>query len=267
MDAAEEGETMSHGKRAILDDFLVIAHDHFDGNPPPSIDRLLARLVNEGLPFDLAPREPADDGMVYLVDFLGDCEDDPGIGTHQRVVSELMRAHLNLPAEHPVQLVVSSEGGCVYGALAIIGTINHLRRSGRKVNAHVAGRAFSAAFDIVQHCDHRTAEPTSAFMYHQEQDGAEGSTTKRMIEARFSTKQDRTIFEVIAQRTGKPVKYYEDKTKGRECYLTAPEALADGLLDAILPIMPFPVSAPLVSSPRRKRAPKTSPPIEGSLTP
>jgi ATP-dependent protease ClpP protease subunit len=183
-----------------------------------------------------------DHGYAILTGSLEEGEGSEDDSIAEQAIRMLWEHHYGLDASRPITLVISSPGGSTYLGLAVISAINDIRREGRVVNAHVAGWAWSAAADIVQFCDHRTIEPTGSLMLHEEQAEFEGSSSSRLRDAEAAKKAERLVFEQIAARTGRPVKYYVDKTDGKDWYLTAPEALAEGLVDEILGVPSLPKS-------------------------
>ena len=168
-------------------------------------------------------------------------------------IAGLLAAHKSLRLSTPITLYISCSGGYVELGLAIQSVIEQIRREGRKVIAHVLGYAFSSAFDIVQHCDVRRAEPTAGFMTHEEQ-GADmsGSTSKTELEVIFSRKMELAQIEVYKQRTGKQVGFFKAKIKHRDWAMTAQEALKAGFLDEVVSTVPF-TAVPRLSL-RRKRS-------------
>jgi ATP-dependent protease ClpP protease subunit len=192
-----------------------------------------------------------DDGSVYLI---GTFDDDERDHIAYDVINSLLIAHAKLPPGAPITIFISSGGGFVELGLAIQATIEHLRRAGRTVIAHVMGYAFSSAFDVVQHCDIRRAEPIAAFMVHEEQlsDNGPTSSGNRMSADLFAKKMERVQFEIFAGRTHHDVAYFIDKTNSKDWYLTAQEALDAGLIDEIVPLRPF--AAPIRKVKRERQS-------------
>jgi ATP-dependent protease ClpP protease subunit len=216
-------------------------------------DRLLALAANAVPPsaFEWTTTEL---GYVSLIGTYNDPESEK---IAYDCLDDLSECHRLLPISHDVTLFISSGGGYVELGLAIQAAIEQMRREGRRVVAHVTGYAMSSSFDIVQHCDYRKAEPTAGFMVHEEQsDPGDSSSSRLLAEGRFSKKMEDTQFALYSRRTGQSVKYYKDKTQSREWYLTAPEALAEGFIDEIVPCLPFAQPKLLQPIPRRKKAAK-----------
>lgn len=228
----------------LLAEFRVLASAHYGGALEPSVESLLAKLVIE-VPDTLTPKTPLSSrNTAYIIGEITEPSAD-------ECVDDLMQVHLNRPISEPARLIISSEGGDVAGAMAIESAISQMRREGREVRAHVAGVAHSAAFDILQICDHRSAEPVAFIMMHEEQYGSEGSTSANLTEAQYSKRQVASFLRVVAERTGKSVEFYQRKIKNANWYLSAEEALAEGLIDEIIAIPGFKPVA--VAKPKRRR--------------
>jgi ATP-dependent protease ClpP protease subunit len=199
------------------------------------VDRSLAAKLVALLPEDAFTPSREDKGFVTLIGALH--EEDPandGQAMGAAFLGRLERAHLLLPIEVPITIEISSVGGDVELSLAIIGTISQMRREGRKVNAHVLGFALSAAFDIVQFCDHRSIDPQGGMMMHESQYGKDAdATSNHLRDALFSKKLEKQIFEVLSSRTGRPVSYYQKLVDGKDYYVSAQEALQEGFVDEI----------------------------------
>jgi ATP-dependent protease ClpP protease subunit len=183
------------------------------------------------------------DNEVYLVGEITCPEgkdEDNGSFSAYRVGQAIAYKHSILPPSEPLILKISSSGGSMEAALYLQGIINTIRREGRIVISHILGYAMSSAFDIVQCCDERWAEPNAELMQHEVQMTLpEMSSGAIHITSEYSRKVDLGRFSLLAARTGKPIQYYIDKLHSKEWYLTAAEALEEGMIDKILPFTPF----------------------------
>lgn len=100
---------------------------------------------------------------------------------------------------------------------------------------------------IAQVADRRTMEPQAWFMIHEIACRMPYSKTSLIKdEAEAMERLEQQMFRLYADRTGKPVEYWRKKMHRRDWYLTAEEALAEGLIDEILTVPAYPR--------RRKRA-------------
>ena len=173
------------------------------------------------------PIEPADEGMLF---FHSEIEEQHVVPLQQ----QLLRTHLNLPADKPITLFLSSVGGNVFAGLALVSTITSLRRLGRQVHVHIEGVAMSMASVIAQAANYRTIEASAFFMMHEVWYRSSGRVSDHGEERAFQERLQDTLYGIYAQRTGKSVDYYRKKLYKTDWYLDADEALREGLVDAIL---------------------------------
>lgn len=139
-------------------------------------------------------------------------------------------ALLNLgdEVEH-VHFVIDSCGGSSFAAKNIAVAVGARRSSG-----HVDGICMSAAVDLLQRCQHRTATRDSIFMVH--------STTVYLVgglaeldSAREQLEQiESDGFELLLARTGQPAEVVAAWLDGRNHYFSAEQAREHGLIDEIV---------------------------------
>ena len=79
----------------------------------------------------------------------------------------------------------------------------------------------------------RFALPNAEVMIHQPSGGAKGQATEIRIAAENILKTRKKLNEILAKNTGQPIEVIERDTE-RDNYMTAEEAKAYGLIDAIL---------------------------------
>lgn len=199
-----------------------------DGAQPEFVKKLLYELISEVPAAAFDPVQPVDEGVLF---YHGTVDEGEVVDFQH----DLMRAHLNLPKGIPITLNLSSVGGSVFAGLALISTIYEIQRAGRKVNVHVQGVAMSMGSVIAQVADYRTIEPSAFFMLHEVSYSMRGSTADHDEEMAFSRKLQDALYTHYSARTGKPLSYYQQKLKKNNWYLTATEALEEGLVDAVVP--------------------------------
>jgi ATP-dependent protease ClpP protease subunit len=195
----------------------------------------LASLLMDEIPSEAYhPKESWEQGHLF---FHGDVER----GHVLDVQETLLQSHLNLKSDIPITLYLSSFGGCVMTGLALASTIQEIRRTGRAVNVHIQGCAMSMGSLIAQVCDLRTIEPQSWFMIHEiAMDIPHSKTSIVRDEADFLERLEQQTFSLYAARTGKPIEYWRKKMHRRDWFLTAAEALEEGLVDEVKPVPAYP---------------------------
>ena len=172
---------------------------------------------------------------------------------------DLWTCHLNLKEGAPIWIHFSSQGGSIFDGLVLASAIHSLQREGREVNIHIQSTAMSMGSVMAQACDTRTIEETAFFMLHEMQDTLHGRLTDLINDVKFDQAVEDQCLRLFAARTGKPISYYADKHRITNWYLTAQEALAEGLVDEVLPPPRFIYTAPEPAkdrTPRKPRKPK-----------
>ncbi|MDE2101373.1 MAG: ATP-dependent Clp protease proteolytic subunit [Patescibacteria group bacterium] len=168
--------------------------------------------------------------------FHGEVTEDSALAMQD----ELLTIHLNVKKEIPITLYMTSPGGYCEAGMALVSTIQEIRRAGRVVNCHVQGTAMSMGSIILQACDTRTIEPFATMMIHEITDIVFDKTSGIKDYAAFLERYEALLFSSYAQRSNKPVEFWREKVLRRDVYLTAREAVALGLADKIRPIKPYP---------------------------
>lgn len=176
-----------------------------------------------------------------IVHFHGDVEEE----YVRYMQDELSAIHLNVKSGVPITIYLSTHGGDAFAGLTLVSTIQEIRRAGRQVNVHIQGAAFSFGSILAQACDVRTIESTAYFMLHEIAEGIEWAKTSTIKdEAAFLDRLENTVFALYSERTGRPVEYYREKMQRRDWFLTAREAVKEGLVDRIKPVPKYPGKRP-----------------------
>ena len=164
------------------------------------------------------------DRIIFLADEVNDV-------TASLVVAQM----LFLEAEDPdkdISLYINSPGGSVSAGLAIYDTMNFIKCD---VSTICIGMAASmGAFLLSSGAKgKRFALPNSEIMIHQPLGGARGQATDIQIQAEQILRIKKTMNELLAQNTGKPLKTIEKDTD-RDHFMTAEQAKEYGLIDEII---------------------------------
>ena len=166
--------------------------------------------------------------MVDRIIFLGCPIDDD--------VANIIQAQLlfldSSPEESDITLYINSPGGGVYAGLAIYDTMQTIRSD---VKTICTGMAASMASILLAAGTKgkRSILPHSRVMIHQPMGGAQGQASDIEITAREILKLKEELHQILANHTGKTV---EEITRDadRDFWMTAPEALAYGMVDEII---------------------------------
>ena len=160
--------------------------------------------------------------------FLGDEIDD---NTASLVVAQMLFLEMEDP-DADIMLYINSPGGSISAGMAIYDTMHYLKC---EVSTLCVGMAASmGAFLLAAGAKGKRKALTHAeIMIHQPLGGARGQATDIQIQAEQILKIKKTMNELLAQNTGKPIKTIERDVE-RDHYMTADEALSYGLIDEII---------------------------------
>ncbi len=153
----------------------------------------------------------------------------------ERVASTVIQQLLYLQSirrDQDVNLYINSPGGLVDQTLAIYDTMQFM---GSEVATYCIGQAASGAAIILMAGTKgkRYILPNAKVMLHQPYGGITGQAEDIRIQAEEVLRDKARLNGIIAACTDKPVEQVEKDTD-RDCYLSAEESLAYGLVDEIL---------------------------------
>jgi ATP-dependent Clp protease, protease subunit len=166
-------------------------------------------------------------------------------------IANLITAQLLfLEAEDPdrdISLYINSPGGSAYAGMAIYDAMQYVRPD---VQTICTGMGMSAAAMIL--CGgasgKRYALPNAKVMIHQGSAGYRGSPADIQIAAEEILKTTRRMAEIISCHTGQPVEQVM-KDIDRDRFMTPEEAVAYGIVDAVMPPAGIRLAAPIRTSP------------------
>lgn len=146
---------------------------------------------------------------------------------------------LFLQAEDPkkdIYFYINSPGGSVYDALAIFDTMQYITNDVQTVGIGI--QASAAAFLLSSGAKgKRFVLPNATVMIHQPSSGTRGKVTDQEIDLRESLRIKKLLESIMAKNTGqKAERIHEDME--RDKWLTADEAKAYGLVDAVITTPP-----------------------------
>ncbi|EET58679.1 ATP-dependent Clp endopeptidase, proteolytic subunit ClpP [Marvinbryantia formatexigens DSM 14469] len=147
------------------------------------------------------------------------------------IVAQLLFLESEDPAKD-IQLYINSPGGSVSAGWAIYDTMQYIKCD---VSTICMGMAASmGAFLLAGGAKgKRFALPNAQIMIHQPSGGAKGQASDIKIVAEEILKSRKRLNEYLAANTGQPIDVIEADTE-RDNYMTAEEAKAYGLIDAVI---------------------------------
>lgn len=164
---------------------------------------------------------------VYLI---GDIEKDTA-----RAAIERLREMAN-DGTRPITLYINSAGGNVTDGLAIHDSIRQIVNRGIEVTVVVQGMAYSMGSVVLQAASdgRRLAQPHSWIMIHEPAKWAGWQSTSAAAQHLDRLKQMQAqIYQILATRSGRPLRQIIRDTKRTDFYLSAKKALEYGLIDGI----------------------------------
>jgi ATP-dependent protease ClpP protease subunit len=130
----------------------------------------------------------------------------------------------------PIELHMSSFGGCVYSALRLI---DEIESAPVQIKFVGGGQIMSAATVIMSVCDHRIVHKNARIMLHDGSNDMSGRHTDIHIEADEDKFLTEVMYEIYAKNSRMPKNFWHDLCQ-RDTYLSADEALSLGLVDEIV---------------------------------
>jgi len=160
--------------------------------------------------------------------FLGSQVDDTSANL---IMSQLLFLEAEDP-EKDIYLYINSHGGSVYAGMAILDTMNHVRPDVCTICMGLA--ASMGAFLLSAGAKgKRMSLPNARIMIHQPLGGAQGQAVDIEIQAREILYIKRSLNEMLAENTGKPLEQIEQDTE-RDFFMSPVEAQQYGLIDRVL---------------------------------
>ena len=158
-----------------------------------------------------------------------------GTPINDDVANIIIAQLLYLQADNPdrdIHLYINSPGGSVSAGLAIYDTMQFLKSP---VNTICMGLAASmGAFLLAAgRKGKRLALPHSRIMIHQPSGGAQGTAADIEIQAKEILYLRHQMNELMSKHTGQPVDQIE-RDIVRDKFMSAPEAVAYGLIDQVI---------------------------------
>ena len=165
---------------------------------------------------------------VYLI---GDIEKDTARNAIERI------RELANDSSRPITVYINSAGGNVTDGLAIHDSIRSIVRRGIEVTIIVQGMAYSMGSVVLQAASdgRRLAQPHSWIMIHEPAKWAGWQSTSAAAQHLDRLKQMQAqIYQILATRSGRPLRQIIRDTKRTDFYLDATRAVEYGLIDGIV---------------------------------
>ncbi len=138
---------------------------------------------------------------------------------------------LEAKSKRPITFKISSDGGSVYAALAIVG---RMQKSSCSINTEVYGRAMSAATIILVAGKKRRMSKLSWFMTHEGSYYLDGTHTQNKFNVQQQERENKLWCQVMSEYSGASAKFWETKgLNGMDLYLSANQCLKLKIIDEV----------------------------------
>lgn len=166
--------------------------------------------------------------LLFLTDSIGQPE-------AQALLIDIM--YLAGRSKEPIRLIMSSPGGDVYEGLLIYNAIRDVQAAGTPVVIEIFGLCASMATVVLQAASKRIAHRGSRFLLHEVSEFkffSDETVTEKQDEAEELARINRTLIEILADRSGKRPEEIGSLIKRRNYWLSAIEARDFGLVDEVV---------------------------------
>ncbi|MDY6037441.1 MAG: ATP-dependent Clp endopeptidase proteolytic subunit ClpP [Eubacterium sp.] len=160
--------------------------------------------------------------------FLGDEIDDH---VANLIVAQLLFLDAE-DSEKDINLYINSPGGSVTAGLAILDTMNYIKADVSTICVGLAA-SMGALLLSAGAKGKRYALPNAEVMIHQPLGGARGQASDIRIHADWISKTKNNLNKILSENTGQDFAQVEKDTD-RDNFMTADEAKAYGLVDAVI---------------------------------
>lgn len=210
----------------------------------PNLKELRARLLEEEIRRTAAEADLAEMERNEKADIERDRAVKPGKIRHLYIndvvngltadkwIGALQHWELRDPGE-PIEITVNSPGGSVLHGLALYDTILRLRRKGHHITTRGTGLIASMATILMQAGDTRILDANSWFMIHEVSAGAMGTTSDMEEQVAFVKRLNDRLHGILAERSTLTKKQILNRTKKKDDWLSADEAVALGFADVV----------------------------------
>ena len=135
--------------------------------------------------------------------------------------------------ECDIEIIFNSPGGAVIDGMALYDYFQTLRRAGHKLTTSTFGMAASMAGILLQAGDVRVIGAESYVLIHEISTMAIGKIGELEDVVEFTKKIQRRVLDIFADRSHKPVSYFEKHWRRQDWWLDSNECLKIGIVDEI----------------------------------
>lgn len=133
----------------------------------------------------------------------------------------------------PIEITINSPGGSVLDGLALFDVILRLRRKGHHITTRGTGLIASMATILLQAGDERILDANSWFMIHEVSSGARGTVSEIEEQQAFTKRLNDRLMDILLERSSLTKRQIQARTKKRDEWLSADEAVELGFADRV----------------------------------
>jgi len=148
-----------------------------------------------------------------------------------RVSKQLL--FLALKGTKKINIILNSVGGEVYHGLLVFNTLEDLKQRGIQVTIEARGLCASMGVLILMGATKRVAAKYTRFLLHETSSFTYGKVSEMKEGVQELERLNAMLDEIIIERTKISKKVLEEKTRKREWWLSAEEALKYGIIHEI----------------------------------
>lgn len=144
----------------------------------------------------------------------------------------LMRWHRRDPGKD-ITIYMNTQGGSVFDGNTLLNTMKQLRASGHRISIYGSGCVMSLGAILLQAGDERVLDKDTVFMIHSQSGMVGGSMEDRDDQTKMlKGVQDRHL-AFLAERSNLTVRQIKAKSRRKDWYLSAEDALQYGFCDRV----------------------------------
>lgn len=136
-------------------------------------------------------------------------------------------------SDDPITLALHSPGGDTFAGFGIYDFIKEQRAAGQRIDTTCYGFAASMGGILLQAGEDRSMTRNSRLMIHSVSTGFVGSLAELEDQARLITSINEDCYAALAERSTLSVTQIKAKSRRRDWWLSAQEALEFGFIDSI----------------------------------
>ena len=212
--------------------------DSVDEAPDVEVQRLTAeklrleieekRLTVEALSAGKAQAQatPSRSRMFSIVGAIGE------LVVH-RAIDVLGTWHRETPGER-IEVLINSQGGSIMDGLALFDFIQRVRAAGTPVDTTVVGMAASMGGVLAQMGEVRRISKRAWFMVHEASMQTWGTTSQIKDEQELLEALQKQTTEILAERSTLSVRQITNRTKRKDWWMDADDAVKFGFADEVV---------------------------------